>query len=216
MAVRIRLQRKGARHMAFYRIVVADSRSPRDGRFVEQLGYYDPLTDPADIKVDTEKVIEWLGKGAQPSETVKSLFSRIGIMETWHHVRQGKSLDEVRHIEEDARKRVEAQAAMDRRKKDEAKATKKVAAKAEAEEPTAEDAGTEATVTEEEATEPAAGPQKSNADAGGEEAAETPEKAPAAEETPVAEEQAEGGPEAGAETVDEAVEPETAPAEPKG
>lgn len=117
MAVRIRLQRKGARHTAFFRIVAADSRSPRDGRFIEQLGYYDPLRDPPDIKVDTDKVIGWLSKGAQPSETVKALFSRVGILETWHEVRKGKSLDELRHIEDEARKRIEAQAAMDRRRR---------------------------------------------------------------------------------------------------
>ncbi len=184
MAVRIRLQRKGAKHMPFYRIVAADSRSPRDGRFVEQLGYYDPLKDPAEIKVDTEKVIDWLSKGAQPSETVRSLFSRIGIMETWHHVRQGKPLDELLHIEDEARKRVEAQSAMQKRKKDEAKAEKKAVKKAEAEEPEppADDAGSEATATEEAAAEPAAEPQEVTedaADAGGDEAAETPEEPPA-------------------------------------
>lgn len=117
MAVRIRLQRKGARHMAFFRIVAADSRSPRDGRFIEQLGYYDPLKEPPDVKVDTDKVIGWLSKGAQPSETVKALLSRVGILETWHEVRKGRPLDELRHIEDEARKRIEAQASMDRRKK---------------------------------------------------------------------------------------------------
>lgn len=118
MAVRIRLQRKGARHMAFFRIVVADSRSPRDGRFVEQLGYYDPLRDPPEIKVDTGKVIDWLSKGAKPSETVESLFRRVGIMQTWHEVKRGKSLDELRHIEDEARKRLDARASMERRRRD--------------------------------------------------------------------------------------------------
>lgn len=121
MAVRIRLQRKGARHMAFYRIVATDSRTPRDGRFIDQIGYYDPLKDPAIINVDTEKAIDWLGKGAKPSQTVRSLFSRVGIMQTWHEVRRGKSLDELRHIEEEARKRIEAQAAMRKRTKEEKK-----------------------------------------------------------------------------------------------
>jgi small subunit ribosomal protein S16 len=129
VAVRIRLQRKGAKHTAFFRIVTADSRSPRDGRFIEQLGYYDPLKDPAEIKVDTAKVIDWFGKGAQPSETVKSLFSRIGIMQTWHEVRKGRPLEEILHIEEDARKRIEAQAAMKTRAKAEAPTTKAAAAK---------------------------------------------------------------------------------------
>ena len=174
--------------MAFYRIVVADSRSPRDGRFVEQLGYYDPLKDPADIKVDTEKVIEWFRKGARPTETVKSLFSRIGIMETWHHVRQGKSLDELRHIEDEARKRVEAEAAMQKRKKEESKAAKKAAGADETPEPVADDSGSEVAGAGEEASEPAAdsqGAAPDAPDAGGEEAAVAPEEVEAATEVAV-------------------------------
>ena len=120
--------------MAFFRIVVADSRAPRDGRFIEQLGYYDPLKDPADISLKSEKAIDWLGKGAQPSETVRALFSRIGIMETWHEMKKGRSFDELTHIEEEARKKIEARAAMERRKKEEKKGKKK----AEAEKETAE------------------------------------------------------------------------------
>jgi small subunit ribosomal protein S16 len=188
--------------MAFYRIVVADSRSPRDGRFIEQLGYYDPLKDPADISVDTEKVIGWFSKGAKPTETVKSLFSRIGIMETWHHVSQGRPYDELRHIEDEARKRLEASAAMLKRKQDEAKAAKKTAGKAEevkAEAP-ARKAGSEATGAKEEATVPAAEPQdeaEAKADSvdavesGGEDAADAPEEAPAAEEASAEPEQTE-------------------------
>lgn len=117
--VRIRLQRKGAKHMAFFRIVAADSRSPRDGRFIEQLGYYDPLRHPPEIKVETDKVIDWLSKGAVPSDTVESLLRSVGIMQTWHEVRNGKPLDELRHIEDEARKRLEAKASMERRKKEE-------------------------------------------------------------------------------------------------
>lgn len=158
MAVRIRLQRKGAKHMAFYRIVVTDSRSPRDGRFIEQLGYYDPLKDPADIKIDTEKALEWFSKGAKPTDTVKSLFSRVGIMETWHHVRQGKPYDELRHIEDEARKRMEAEVAMQKRSKEDVKAVKKTARTADEDrvEPSAGSAESEATVAEEEVAEPAA------------------------------------------------------------
>jgi small subunit ribosomal protein S16 len=134
VAVRIRLQRKGAKHMAFYRIVATDSRAPRDGRFIEQLGYYDPLKDPADVSVDTDKVITWLSKGAQPSDTVRSLLSRVGIMRIWHEVRQGKKLDEVRHLEDEARKRIEARTAMLRREAAEAKKAKaKVAEEVKAE-----------------------------------------------------------------------------------
>lgn len=131
MAVRIRLQRKGARHMAFFRIVVADSRAPRDGRFIEQLGYYDPLKDPAEINLQSAKAIDWLGKGAQPSETVRALFSRVGIMETWHEMKKGRSYDELTHIEEEARKKIEARAAMDRRKKEDNKGKKQAEAEKE-------------------------------------------------------------------------------------
>lgn len=104
--------------MAFFRIVVADSRAPRDGRFIEQLGYYDPLKEPAVIDVQSEKAIGWLQKGAQPSETVRSLFSRIGLMETWNEMKKGRAYAELTHIEEEARKKTEARAAMERRAKD--------------------------------------------------------------------------------------------------
>ncbi len=114
--------------MAFFRIVVADSRAPRDGRFIEQLGYYDPLKDPAVINVESEKAIGWLGKGAQPSETVRALFSRIGLMETWNEMKKGRPYDELLHIEEDARKKGEARAAMNRRKKDDKKSKKEAEA----------------------------------------------------------------------------------------
>lgn len=73
MAVKIRLRRMGARNNPFYRVVVADSRSPRDGRFIEEIGYYDPKSQPAVVKIDTEKANEWIKKGAQPTDTVKRL-----------------------------------------------------------------------------------------------------------------------------------------------
>lgn len=76
MPVRIRLKRFGAKKNPFYRIVVADSRSPRDGRFIEELGYYDPGTEPTTIKIDTERAQEWLSKGAKPSDTVKALLDK--------------------------------------------------------------------------------------------------------------------------------------------
>ena len=79
MAVKIRLRRMGAKKSPFYRIVVADSRYPRDGRFIDEVGYYNPLTDPADLKVDTEKVQKWISNGAQPTDTVKSLLKKAGI-----------------------------------------------------------------------------------------------------------------------------------------
>lgn len=80
MAVKIRLRRMGSKRNAFYRLVVADSRFPRDGRFIEELGYYNPTTEPATVKIDEEKALHWLGHGAQPSDTVKSLFQKQGIM----------------------------------------------------------------------------------------------------------------------------------------
>lgn len=81
MAVKIRLKRMGAKKAPFYRLVVADSRSPRDGKFIEEIGYYNPITEPADIKIDAEKALKWLKTGAQPSDTVKNLFKRAGIMD---------------------------------------------------------------------------------------------------------------------------------------
>lgn len=80
MATRIRLKRMGAKKNPFYRVVVADARSPRDGRFIEEIGYYDPSTEPATIKIDEEKALKWLTSGAKPSDTAKSLFQKQGIM----------------------------------------------------------------------------------------------------------------------------------------
>ena len=80
MAVKIRLRRMGAKKAPFYRIVVADSRYPRDGRFIEEIGYYNPLTNPAEIKIDAEKANKWLSQGAQPTETVKSLLKKSDIL----------------------------------------------------------------------------------------------------------------------------------------
>ena len=80
MAVKIRLRRMGQKKAPFYRIVVSDSRSPRDGKFIEEIGYYNPMTDPADIKIDEEKAQKWLGTGAQPTDTVKKLFQKSGIL----------------------------------------------------------------------------------------------------------------------------------------
>lgn len=80
MAVKIRLRRIGAKKAPFYRIVVADSRYPRDGRFIEEIGYYDPTTEPASLKVDAEKAQKWVSTGAQPTDTVKALFKKNGIL----------------------------------------------------------------------------------------------------------------------------------------
>ena len=78
--VKIRLKRMGAHKKPFYRVVGADIRSPRDGRFIEEIGYYNPMTEPADIKIDEEKAKKWLGNGAQPTNTVKTLFKKTGIL----------------------------------------------------------------------------------------------------------------------------------------
>ncbi len=80
MATKIRLKRMGAKKRPFYRVVVADSRSPRDGRFIEEIGYYDPTTSPATVKLDEEKALKWLTNGAKPSDTVRSLLQKQGVM----------------------------------------------------------------------------------------------------------------------------------------
>lgn len=78
--VKIRLRRMGAKKKPFYRIVVADSRFPRDGRFIEELGTYNPLTEPSEIKVDKERALKWMKDGAQPTDTVKTLFKKAGVI----------------------------------------------------------------------------------------------------------------------------------------
>ena len=79
--VKMRLTRMGQKKAPFYRVVVADSRYPRDGRFIEEVGYYNPLTDPAEIKIDAEIAQTWLANGAQPTETVKALLKKSGIVD---------------------------------------------------------------------------------------------------------------------------------------
>ena len=81
MAVKIRLRRMGAKKAPFYRVVVADSRSPRDGRFIEEIGYYNPLSEPVEVKIDADKAQTWIKNGAQPTETVKALLKKNGIID---------------------------------------------------------------------------------------------------------------------------------------
>ena len=83
MAVKLRLKRMGAKQRPFYRIVAADSRSPRDGRFIETVGTYNPITTPAQINIDEEKALKWLANGAQPTDTVRNLLSDKGIMKKY-------------------------------------------------------------------------------------------------------------------------------------
>ncbi|AQX54022.1 30S ribosomal protein S16 [Priestia flexa] len=90
MAVKIRLKRMGAKKSPFYRIVAADSRSPRDGRYIEVVGTYNPVAQPAEVKIDEELALKWLQNGAKPSDTVRNLFSNEGIMEKFHNAKLGK------------------------------------------------------------------------------------------------------------------------------
>ena len=79
--VKMRLRRMGAKKAPFYRVVIADSRYPRDGRFIEEIGYYNPQTEPAEVKIDADKAKDWLVKGAQPTETVRNLLKKSGIVD---------------------------------------------------------------------------------------------------------------------------------------
>lgn len=90
MAVKIRLKRMGAKKTPFYRIVVADSRSPRDGRYIEVVGTYNPVAQPAKVEINEELVLKWMNDGAKPSDTVRNLFSNEGIMEKFHNAKLGK------------------------------------------------------------------------------------------------------------------------------
>ena len=100
MAVRIRLQRHGRKKRPFYRLVAADARAQRDGTFLERLGHYDPLTDPADIVIDEEKALKWLRHGAQPSDTAKRLLSKCGILMKFEYERLGRPMPEDAVVEE--------------------------------------------------------------------------------------------------------------------
>jgi small subunit ribosomal protein S16 len=95
LAVRIRLRRMGAKKRPFFRFVAADSKSPRDGRFIEVLGYYNPVEKPAKVVVHQEKVFKWLNNGAQMSSTVESLFRQISILTKWEKIKAGESGDDI-------------------------------------------------------------------------------------------------------------------------
>ncbi|OQY28182.1 MAG: 30S ribosomal protein S16 [Candidatus Cloacimonetes bacterium 4572_55] len=99
--VKLRLRRGGAKKKPHYRIVVADSRSPRDGRFIEVIGYYSPITKPKKLELDVKKALVWLKNGAQPTDTVRSLLRKKGVMEMWHRVRLGATIEEVLPKEEE-------------------------------------------------------------------------------------------------------------------
>ena len=90
MSVKIRMRRMGSKRKPFYRIVVADSRMPRDGRFIEEVGYYNPLTNPDEVKLEEDKVFDWLQKGAQPSDTVRNMLQAAGVMKKYHEAKYAK------------------------------------------------------------------------------------------------------------------------------
>lgn len=90
MAVKLRLKRMGGKQKPFYRIVAADSRFPRDGRFIETVGTYNPIAKPAEVKIDKELAIKWLSNGAQPTDTVKALFKKEGILKEFSDAKKGK------------------------------------------------------------------------------------------------------------------------------
>lgn len=90
MATRIRLKRMGAHKAPFYRVVVSDSRSPRDGRFIEEIGTYNPVAQPAEVNINEEAALKWLQNGAQASDTVRNLFSKAGVLKKFHELKQQK------------------------------------------------------------------------------------------------------------------------------
>ncbi|GAB2492907.1 30S ribosomal protein S16 [Alkalibacterium psychrotolerans] len=90
MAVKIRMKRMGSKRNPFYRLVVADSRAPRDGRIIEQVGTYNPVSNPAEVKLNEELVMKWLNDGAKPSDTVRNLLSKEGIMKKFHESKNSK------------------------------------------------------------------------------------------------------------------------------
>ncbi len=90
MAVKLRLKRMGSKKAPFYRVVAADSRAPRDGRFIETIGTYNPLKTPAEVSIDAELALKWLGNGAQPSDTVRTLLSQQGILTRFHNEKNAK------------------------------------------------------------------------------------------------------------------------------
>ena len=100
MAVRIRLQRHGRKKRPFYRLVAADARSQRDGVFLERLGHYNPMTEPADVLIDEEKALKWLRRGAQPSDTAKRLLTQNGILMKFEYEKLGKPMPGDEAVEE--------------------------------------------------------------------------------------------------------------------
>ncbi len=135
MAVKIRLKRMGSKKRPFYRIVASDARSPRDGRFIETLGYYNPIVEPPEIKVHEDRVFRWMRNGAIPTGNAESLLRRTGTMKKWALLRQGVPESELdARYEELRQKETQPMSAEERaRREAEKKAAEEAAAKAEAE-----------------------------------------------------------------------------------
>lgn len=168
MAVKLRLRRMGRKKRPFYRIVAADSRAPRDGRCIEEIGYYNPLTHPATVNVSEDRALYWLGEGAIPSPTVKNLLSREGIVLKFDLARRGLTEEQI----EAEMQKWQAQVA-DRSKRIEAKKAAAAAAQAKAEKEKAEKEAAEAKAAEEAAkAEAEAAKAAEEAEAAAEESAE--------------------------------------------
>lgn len=99
MPVAIRLKRFGRKKRPFYRVVVADTRDPRQGMSIDNIGYYNPLTEPTEVQINEEKAIKWLNEGAQPTKTVKDLLSKVGILQKFHNQKQSGSIEETEKTE---------------------------------------------------------------------------------------------------------------------
>lgn len=99
MPVAIRLKRFGRKKRPFYRVVVADTRDPRQGMSIDNIGYYNPLTEPTEVQINEEKAIKWLNEGAQPTKTVKDLLSKVGILQKFHSQKQSGSMEETEKTE---------------------------------------------------------------------------------------------------------------------
>ncbi|NIA30019.1 MAG: 30S ribosomal protein S16 [Actinobacteria bacterium] len=139
MSVKLRLRRMGRKKLPMYRIVAVDSRDRRDGKYLEKVGFYNPLPDPVDLEIDKEKAMKWLNRGAIPSDTVKSFLQRKGIMLEWDLRKRGYDDEKIEEelkkweiVQLEHQKRLEAQAAMKMRKDDEKEAAEEVAATEEA------------------------------------------------------------------------------------
>lgn len=177
MAVRIRLKRMGSKRRPFYRIIATDSRNARDGRFIETLGYYDPMKDPADINVKEDLIFKWMKRGAQPTESTEQILRDVGVMKKWALLKKGVSPEEL-DAKYDELKSKETPP-MDAAERERKAAEKMAAAKAEVAE-TPEEAPADAESAAEPKAEAAAEPApESDEGSGSEEKAEAPAEATA-------------------------------------